>query len=234
MDISTRLDEAMRAAGIQSQSALSRASGVPQPTINRILKGVGKKGPESHTLVQLAKACNVSFEWLHEGVGSMARENTAEPIPAYPVRKVTIPADDESEFVRVPLIELKLHAGVPGFQADPEYNDSAMLSLPRQWIEQKHLNPSSLVAMKVKGDSMYPSLKEGNTVIINTDDTYVRDGELYAVNYDGKALVKRLEREGGVWYLASDNPLPEFRRRAVQDMETVIVGRVVRMERDFI
>lgn len=61
----------MEDAGFPSQSALARASGVPQPTINRILKGGGRRGPESDTLKKLAAACNVRFEWLNEGRGPM-------------------------------------------------------------------------------------------------------------------------------------------------------------------
>lgn len=70
--VSTRLDEAMRKAGF-SQSALARASGVPQPTINRILKGPNKQGPEADTIRKLAQACNVSFDWLNEGMGEPLR-----------------------------------------------------------------------------------------------------------------------------------------------------------------
>lgn len=71
--IGTRLDEAMREAGFESQSALARASKVPQPTINRILKGGGERGPEAGTVRKLAEACNVSFEWLNEGIGEKKR-----------------------------------------------------------------------------------------------------------------------------------------------------------------
>ena len=68
----------MEAARIPSQAALARLSGVPQPTINRILKGSGKKGPESGTLTKLAAACNVTFEWLHEGTGAPPTPPPAE------------------------------------------------------------------------------------------------------------------------------------------------------------
>lgn len=68
MSIGNRLNEAMTRAGFKSQSALSRASGIPQPTINRILKGGGKKGPETVTIQKLAVATRVSFAWLHEGI----------------------------------------------------------------------------------------------------------------------------------------------------------------------
>nr|WP_049831510.1 helix-turn-helix transcriptional regulator [Janthinobacterium sp. Marseille] len=67
MTIGNRLDQAMKAARIKSQSELARISGVPQATISRILKGVGSKGPETETVKKLAKACRVSFSWLNEG-----------------------------------------------------------------------------------------------------------------------------------------------------------------------
>ena len=69
MNIGNRLDQAMKAARIKSQSELSRLSGVPQATISRILKDVGAKGPETDTIKKLAKACKVSFAWLNEGDG---------------------------------------------------------------------------------------------------------------------------------------------------------------------
>jgi transcriptional regulator with XRE-family HTH domain len=69
MNIGDRLDKAMKDAKITSQSALARASGVPQATISRILSGGdGKKGPETATLRKLAGALNVSFDWLNEGI----------------------------------------------------------------------------------------------------------------------------------------------------------------------
>lgn len=67
MSIGNRLDQAMKAARIKSQSELSRISGVPQATISRILKGTGAKGPETETVKKLARACKVSFIWLNEG-----------------------------------------------------------------------------------------------------------------------------------------------------------------------
>jgi transcriptional regulator with XRE-family HTH domain len=68
--VGDRLDKVMREAGIKSQSALSAKSGVPQPTIARILKGQGKSEPETATIKKLAAACGVSFNWLNEGVES--------------------------------------------------------------------------------------------------------------------------------------------------------------------
>jgi transcriptional regulator with XRE-family HTH domain len=68
MTIGDRLNDAIGRAGFRSQNDLARASGVPQPTISRILKGVGTKGPETETLRKLAAACGVTFDWLNEGI----------------------------------------------------------------------------------------------------------------------------------------------------------------------
>jgi transcriptional regulator with XRE-family HTH domain len=66
-DFATRLETAMQKAGFRSQSALSRTAGVPQPTINRLLKAPGAQGPESTTVRKLAQACGVSSDWLLNG-----------------------------------------------------------------------------------------------------------------------------------------------------------------------
>lgn len=73
--IGDRLDEAMKRAGFASQPALGRAANVPQPTVNRILKGVvGKCGPETENLKRLARACGVSLAWLNEGKSEAVAE----------------------------------------------------------------------------------------------------------------------------------------------------------------
>lgn len=69
MTISSRLRESMKHAKFPSQAALARASGVPQPTINRILQGKGASGPELSTVIKLANACKVRAEWLMTGDG---------------------------------------------------------------------------------------------------------------------------------------------------------------------
>ena len=80
-------------AGFESQSALGRAAGVPQPTINRILKNPDMQ-PEAGTLRKLAAACNVSFDWLNEGIGKIERLAKIKPaesqaIDNQPIEKLT-------------------------------------------------------------------------------------------------------------------------------------------------
>lgn len=71
LKIAARLDEAMKLRNVKTQVSLAETSGVPQPTIARILKGTGKQGPETETLRALAKALAVHLRWLQEGLGPM-------------------------------------------------------------------------------------------------------------------------------------------------------------------
>jgi len=224
----------MQAAGIPSQSALARASGVPQPTINRILKGTGKKGPETGTITALAQACNVSTQWLTDGTGAMERAAAEQPSEAK-IMKIAV-EDQTQGFVAVRVVARFIHAGLDGHGGDVEYEDHTTLSVPLDWVSEKRLPSSKLIAIRVTGDSMYPTLKKGNVVIVNTADNDPRnliDGQLYAVNHNDRPVVKRLELVAGQWYLASDNQQPEYRARPVNE-STEIIGRVVRMVADFI
>lgn len=232
MDISTRLADAMKTAGFESQSALARASGVPQPTINRILNGVGKKGPEAHTLAALAAACNVSFEWLHEGTGLRERTTPATP-PAGRFSHVVIAPEHDDRFYRIEKVKLRLSAGISGFAVEPETHDGSTISIPRDWADRHGYDPECLIGIKVRGESMEPSLYEDDLVIINTADIKLVDGMVYAFNYEGEPVVKRLARDAGQWWLTSDNPdQRKYHRKVCRGADCIVIGRVVRKESD--
>lgn len=80
---------------------------------------------------------------------------------------------------------------------------------------------------------MEPTFYEDDTVVINLADKSPTDNGVFAVNYDGEAVVKRLSRDEGKWWLLSDNAdQRRFYRRVCQGAECIIVGRVVRREGD--
>lgn len=233
MTISDRLTQAMEEAGFQSQSALSRASGVPQPTINRILNRSGTRGPEAATLAALAAACKVAFEWLHEGTGPMARRAAGADGLAREMQPVIVAEDGDPRFVQIKMVTLRLSAGISGFQSDPGHDSGATLPLDAGWVGRNNYIAERLVATRVKGQSMEPTLYEGDIIVINTADNRPVDGVVFAVNYEGEAVVKRLSRDAGEWWLESDNSdKRKYHRKVCRGSDCIIVGRVVRKESD--
>jgi phage repressor protein C with HTH and peptisase S24 domain len=80
---------------------------------------------------------------------------------------------------------------------------------------------------------MEPTLYEDDIVVINTADKKPAVGEVFAVNFNGEPVVKRMQKDGGRWWLASDNPDQRtYYRRACEGDGCLIIGRVVRKESD--
>ena len=73
-DLHNKLSKLMRACGI-SQSALSRATGVPQPTINRILNESIRE-PRYDSVVRLAHFFDVTPESMYGPYSLKAGDNT--------------------------------------------------------------------------------------------------------------------------------------------------------------
>ena len=135
-----------------------------------------------------------------------------------------------SDIVPIKKVALSLQAGVMGFEVSQAADDDTTIDLPRKFIEENDLVPQCLLAIKIRGDSMYPLMIDGDVVVINIADTRPKSGELYAVNFDGEAVVKQMIYEGHEWYLVSINKDKQYYRRICRGGECIVVGRVVRQE----
>ncbi|SDM78406.1 Peptidase S24-like [Janthinobacterium sp. OK676] len=141
----------------------------------------------------------------------------------------------DPSYVHIKKVKLRLSAGVTGFQADPEFDSGGTVAVDPRWIARNGYSPDRLIAIKVHGQSMEPTLYEEDLVILNTADKAMIDGVVYAFNYEGQAVVKRLSRDAGEWWLTSDNPdQRKYHRKLCRGGDCIIVGRVVRKESDHI
>jgi len=157
----------------------------------------------------------------------------SDPVVLFPGTLRVVVSDTDDTFVQVPMVKLRLSAGVTGFQTEPEHHDGGTVGMRRDWVERKRLNPACLIAILVKGESMEPTLYEDDIVVINTADKKPAVGEVFAVNFNGEPVVKRMQKDGGRWWLASDNPDQRtYYRRACEGDSCLIIGRVVRKESD--
>ena len=73
------------------------------------------------------------------------------------------------------------------------------------------------------GDSMEPTIQNGDFLALDPDDIEPIVGEIYAVRTGDGLVVKRLQRAGGRWNLESDNPA--YPPRPMEE-EDLIAGRV--------
>ncbi|MBA3057228.1 MAG: S24 family peptidase [Gammaproteobacteria bacterium] len=53
---------------------------------------------------------------------------------------------------------------------------------------------------------MKPTLGQGDLVILHTGDVRPIDGHVFAVNYEGSLVIRRIFRDAGEWWLNCDHP----------------------------
>jgi phage repressor protein C with HTH and peptisase S24 domain len=97
----------------------------------------------------------------------------------------------------------------------------------KTWYQSRRLEPKKLYAIKVSGSSMEPGMSDKDTVVVNTASTAPKDGTVFALNYEGELVVKRLFKLGNKWVAASDNPdKTRYRDKPMGD-SAIILGEIV-------
>lgn len=194
-----------------------------------------QQGYSDQTVSRIAKALGVPVAALFaEDDEQRARLMSHEPardLPTDTFSPVQVVELDDPQLTVIPEVRLRLTAGISGVQVEPEPFDGTRTTVPTDWIMKRGYRRDKLVAVRIRGESMEPSLYEGDLVIVNLADTNLVAGEVYAVNYEGEPVIKRLTRDAGQWWLTSDHPdQRKHYRRQCSGNECIIVGRVVKKE----
>lgn len=142
-----------------------------------------------------------------------------------PTPRSPTPGDPGPDQIAIERVLLKVSAGVTGFSVEHVDGNGIPIFIGAQWLAKRGYKPEHLFALTVSGDSMEPSLYDGDLVIINTGDTKPVDEAVFVINYEGEIIIKRLWRDAGEWWLTSDNPRHKPKRCHKQSL---LIGRVVR------
>ncbi len=133
------------------------------------------------------------------------------------------PKPARGEWVDVPRLALGASAG-PGALAGEEQPIGAFRFAAR-WLRGQGLDPAMLSAIAVAGDSMEPTLRDGDEILVDRSPRPVRDG-IHVVRVEDAVLVKRLDTgRPGTIALLSDNPA--YRALELLAGEVQLIGRVV-------
>lgn len=186
-----------------------------------ILDGTTK--PEkirADTVGKLSRALGVSGEWIQYGRGPME-------LPA-------VPADNDDDYTDVTGYSQAVGLGAGGAEA-VEYAETHSLKFKKSSLRRRGILNRPLAVYYGKGDSMEPTIEDGDAILFDTSDTRVLDGLLYVIQVDGAAnpeyYVKRaMVLDAGV-YFASDNPNGDHDWKKPKAMDSkkhpiTVIGRV--------
>ncbi len=132
----------------------------------------------------------------------------------------------DRELVSVARIDAAASAG-PGGLVEDDRPDGA-LRIDGALLRQLRVRPDQASMIEVAGDSMLPTLSDGDTILVDRGDRRGVSGAIHVVRHDGVLLVKRLARVPGGVELVSDNP--DYSPIALSGTPD-IVGRVVWLSR---
>lgn len=134
--------------------------------------------------------------------------------------------DEAANMVRIKQLQLGASAG-PGSLADDEAPQDSM-AFGAKWLKQLGTDPAKLSLISVDGDSMDPTLCDGDDIMVDHSaaERALRDG-IYVLRMDDVLLVKRIAlKPSGKLSIRSDNErYPDW--HDVHPQEVNIIGRVV-------
>lgn len=202
------------------QKTLSKLSGVPVVTISAMEVRDSKRSDKA---VELARAFGISVEDLISSEYSGTTHPGPAPVQALPV---AIELDNNPDWPSVRRVSIKAQAGITGFAVE-SVDDLPPIVFRADWYKAHGYRPERLLALRVSGESMVPSLWPGDLIVVNTDNATPKDGVAALVAYYGEVTVKRLQMDAGQWWLTSDNPDQRRHARKLCDDNTVIIGEVI-------
>ncbi|MDO8769565.1 MAG: S24 family peptidase [Burkholderiaceae bacterium] len=144
------------------------------------------------------------------------------------------PANVMLDYVFIPKYEITASAGNGSIIHDESVVDH--LAFKRSWVmESLGLDPKHLALIDVGGDSMSPTIDNGDLILLDTRKGRPKSEGVYVINLHGALLVKRIRMKlNGVIEVCSDNP--RYQTETVTSEEAgrlTMVGRVVWHGRKF-
>ena len=145
-----------------------------------------------------------------------------------PVQRVATPARVRGPgMILVPKLAIGASAGA-GASVDGEAVEGEVAFDPK-WLRELGADPRALSIIRVEGDSMAPTLDDGDDILVDGGDAAarLRDG-IYVLRMDDVLMVKRVARAPGQGRISVISDNPHYRSWDDLPMASVqLVGRVV-------
>ncbi len=235
-DIINAIQEALNRKGT-NPSRFAKDHGFSINALRYILEG---RPPSSRRLAEVCEALGLEFYvgpprvpagsrvTVKQLAGELDRLARAARRIAEESEEGPTQIDQSALYVSAPRYEVLAAAGSGAPVLDEQVK--GYLGFNKQWLREQRLSADELAVIEVRGDSMEPTLHNGDSVLLDMRAPELRDGDIYTLRREDELLVKRLRRQGANWLIVSDNlsyPVEPL------DAQVHVVGRVVWLGRTF-
>lgn len=188
-----------------NQTSLAEIMGVTPQAVQQWI--IGKTRPKGKRLSALASALKTDVNSLisdeSDKSSSSIITHNAEWLGVFDAWDSNTPLrDDEVELPFFREVELGAGSG----KCEVQENHSAKLRFAKSTLKKQGVSAETAACVKVSGNSMEPVLPNGSTIGIDTGNTAIHDGDMYAIVHDGHLRVKMIYKiPGGGLRLRSFN-----------------------------
>jgi hypothetical protein len=179
-------------------------------------------------------------QFIHRGVPKKLDEDDRRTLSEYfgvaetllggraaAITRGASPAKSRNDVIMVPRLAVGASAGPGALGADDA--PLGQIGFEARWLRQLSASPKALSVIQVSGDSMSPTLVDGDDILVDRADAAerIRDG-IYVLRVDDSLIVKRLAINPAQrsFTVRSDNPAyPAWNDVNTDGVD--IVGRVI-------
>jgi phage repressor protein C with HTH and peptisase S24 domain len=195
---------------------LKRVSGIPQNKELADILGISssdfsnrkKRGTLLPMIIDWAIHENVNLHWLVTGEEPEGKEGLKK-----------------ESFSYIPLVGAQLSGGKGSFIVSEEVKEYC--AFRTEWLFNSLGSPKGKYLLSVTGDSMTPTIQNGDTVMLDTTATHIFDGNIYALRMDDTILIKRLALRPGEKVLVISDNKEEYEPYEATRKDIHVLGRIV-------
>ncbi len=197
------------AIGTESVNAFAKRCELPEATLRGYLKG---KYPTADKALRIAETSGVAVEWLIAGKGPVRGQDQASTMP---------------DLTLIERLDVEASAGAGSLVENEQALD--FVAFQTRWLRRKGINPAAVRLLNIRGDSMEPTIRDGDIALVDTSIRHIIDNAIYVLVVGNRLLIKRIHiLMSGALRLISDNALYPHEDIPANEAEFVRVsGRVV-------
>lgn len=175
-----------------SQAELAKLANVSQGAISQLESG---RNETSKELPQIALALGVDVYWLQTGKTGLPSK--VQSILDNTARHVISTEIDPASKIWLPLMDISFSCG-DGVNIECHFEETKKkLAFEPDFLQSRGVKEQNIRLLYARGDSMELFIFDGDVFAIDISDTEIRDGQIYAVYFEGEALLKQVFKEAG-------------------------------------
>ena len=193
-----------------TQQQLADAIGVSKTSV--IYWEKDENMPKHESLMALAKTLKTTPQWLLDGVAVPEKSNADIATMEVGIYKNGDPVPDG--YIAIDYYDDVFVSAGNGYLNLEKPSNNKML-FPVDLIRECNVEPSTTKVIHVRGESMFPKLKDGQAISIDMSARTIYDGEIYAFQVGDDTKIKYLfnwnnEGKGGFKAVSANSDKNQF------------------------